>query len=176
MNVELVEIRTLKAPKWSSVYTLKPEKRQIKDSIKEFGVLSPVVVQAGTNLILDGKTRAEIALDLGNTHIPTVFVECDEVDAMLLHVRLNRYRGDVVARRLSGILRRVLVSKKYDDEGLRHKLGMTHDEFDVLADGTILKHRNIPEHTYSAAWVPIESATGEDIRIERPTGTPEQKT
>jgi len=176
MNPELVMIRTLKAPPWSSVYTLKPEKRQIRASIKTHGVLSPVIAQTETNWIIDGKTRSEIALELGSTHIPVVFVECGEVEAMILHVQMNRYRGEVVARRLSQIIRRILVSGAYDADSLQAKLGMSYDEFDVLADGTILKQRKIPAHAYSAAWVPIESATGEDVRIERPTGISEKKT
>ena len=51
---------------------------------------------------------------------------------------------------------------------------MTSDEFDVLADGSLVKMRKIKQHSYSPAWVPIESTSGEDIRIERPTGHTEQ--
>lgn len=175
MKIDMVDITSLSVASWNSVYTLKPEKRQMKASIKKFGVLSPVVVQRSTNVIIDGKTRAAIALELGHTSVPVVFVDCDDVDAMVLHVRLNRYRGEVVARRLSTIIRRILVSHKYTEDELRAEFGMTRDEFDVLADGTILKHRKISEHVYASAWVPIESSSGEDMRIERPTGHPESK-
>ena len=51
---------------------------------------------------------------------------------------------------------------------------MTYDEFDVLLDGTLIKMRKIKQHTYSPAWVPIESKNGEDLHIERPTGHSEQ--
>ena len=133
-----------------------------------------VSIGQGGNMIIDGKARCEIALDLRMTDVPVVEVECTEVEAMVLHVRLNRYRGDTVARRLSAIIRRILVSEVYDMDSLRNEFAMSHDEFDVLADGTVLKRRNISAHEYAAAWVPIESASGEDVRIERPTGIKEQ--
>jgi hypothetical protein len=171
---EIAPILELHTAPWTATYTLRPEKLQIRAAIKKYGILSPVVIQAGTNLIIDGKTRCEIALDLGLTHVPVVAVECTEVEAMVLHVRLNRYRGETVARRLASIIRRVLVSGTYDEEALRNEFSMSHDEFDVLADGTVLKRRNIAAHEYSMSWVPYESDTGEDIRIERPTGLPEQ--
>ena len=47
---------------------------------------------------------------------------------------------------------------------------MTLEEFQILLDGSLVKMRKIKQHTYSPAWVPIESASGEDIKIERPTG------
>lgn len=174
-EVQDLNISDLVAPKWAAVYTLRPEKIQIRSSIQKHGILAPVVVQQDTGVIIDGKTRVETAYELGWRQVPATVVPCSEVEAMILHVRLNRYRGTVVARRLSAIIRRILASGAYSEDELRNTFAMSHDEFDVLADGTILKHRNISEHTYSAAWVPIESASGHDVRIERPTGLPEQK-
>ena len=51
---------------------------------------------------------------------------------------------------------------------------MTQNEFEVLLEGSLVKMRKIKQHTYSPAWVPIESASGEDIHIERPTGHAEK--
>lgn len=172
--IHLTDISKLSAPSWGATYTLRPDVRQIEFSIKQYGVLCPLIVQKDTGVIIDGLTRANILHGLGVEQVEVREVDVDEIDAMLLHLRLNRYRGDAVASRVSNIIRRVLFSKKYAPEALRLSLNMTADEFEVLADGTILKHRKIPEHVYSSAWVPIESATGEDIRIERPTGHSEQ--
>lgn len=174
IDVQDVPITDLSPAPWTATYTLRPDLRQIETSIKGYGILSPIVVKRSGNVIIDGLARVNIAHKLGWKEVPVTFLDIDEIDAMLLHVRLNRYRGDTVARRLSIIIRRLLNSERYDMEDLRISLGMTRDEFDVLADGTILKHRKIDQHAYSAAWVPIESSSGEDVRIERPSGKPEQ--
>ena len=86
------------------------------------------------------------------------------------HIDINRYRGIVVAKHLSRVLQKIYQSGKYGVNELRKKLGMTLEEFQILLDGSLVKMRKIKQHTYSPAWVPIESASGEDIKIERPTG------
>ena len=101
-------------------------------------------------------------------------MKANKVEAMLLHIDLNRYRGVVVAKFLSRLIRRIYQSGKYSDNKLRKKLGMTQNEFEVLLEGSLVKMRKIKQHTYSPAWVPIESASGEDIHIERPTGHSEK--
>ena len=53
-------------------------------------------------------------------------------------------------------------------------MSLTSEEFDILAEGSLIKMRKIKQHTYSPAWVPIESNTGEDIKVERVTGHSEQ--
>jgi hypothetical protein len=47
---------------------------------------------------------------------------------------------------------------------------MRVDELELLLDGTLIKMRKIPQHTYSRAWVPIEVPAGEELPvvIERP--------
>jgi hypothetical protein len=167
-------IATIVPSPWSSTYTLKPDIRQIEASIKQHGVMAPVVLRSDGLTIIDGHTRVNIAHRLGWDTIWAVHANVDEIDAMILHLRMNRNRGDAVARRVSVILRRILAANRFDPNDLRLSLGMTKDEFDVLADGTILKHRKIATAEYSAAWVPFETDTGEDIRIERPTGKKEQ--
>jgi len=51
---------------------------------------------------------------------------------------------------------------------LAARLGMGASEFAVLIDGSLLKSRKIPQHTYSRAWVPIESDRDETPVTERP--------
>ena len=48
---------------------------------------------------------------------------------------------------------------------------MRHDEFHLMLDGSLLKHRKVSEHNYSRAWVPVEAdpkATELQVAIERP--------
>jgi len=171
---EQENIRSLRLPDWGNAcYIVEPDRKQLEESIKTYGILSPVVIQAdGT--IIDGVHRVEIASGLGMRSVPVVRLDIDKVEAMILHIDLNRYRGIVVAKYMSRIIKRILGSGKYDYDKLRKRLKMTKEEFDVLADGTLIKMRKIKQHTYSPAWVPIESNKSEDMQIERPTGHKEQ--
>ena len=173
MNVVDTPLDHLKPPTWHANYLLAPDRRQLEQSLKDCGwVTNLVAMKDGT--LIDGVYRARLAGELGWQTAPVVFVDTDEVDARVIHLRLNRNRGNVVAKYVSNLVREILASGKYEYDVLPVMLGMSIDEFEVLADGTLIKHRNIPAHGYSRSWVPFESPHGEDIHIERPSGLEEQ--
>lgn len=164
----------LQPAKWSSsCYIVAPDFKRLKESINTYGILSPIVIQKN-GTIIDGYHRWVAANEMKIKKVPVVVVKCDDVEAMLLHIDMNRYRGIVISKHLSRLMQRIMQSKRYTEESLRQRLGMTYDEFDVLLDGTLIKMRKIKQHSYSPAWVPIESKTGEDIHIEKVTGHSEQ--
>lgn len=174
MTMQKVSTNDIRHPKWrSATYVVSPDLNRLTDSIKQFGILSPIVVQKN-GTIIDGGYRFEIAKSLNLLEVPITVVDVDDVDALFLHIDLNRYRGIVVAKFLSWLIQRIIVSDKYSRNDVRKKLAMTGDEFELLSDGSLIKMRKIKQHTYSPAWVPIESKNGEDITIERPTGHTEQ--
>ena len=169
-----IKVSKLKPAKWvSASYVVSPDYRRLTNSIIKYGILSPIICQKNGKII-DGYHRWTVANEQNIKTVPVVVVDCDDVDAMLLHIDMNRSRGIVVAKYLSKMLRRVVASKKYTQNELQQKLEMTDDEFDVLVDGSLIKMRKIKQHSYSPAWVPIESTSGEDIRIESPSGHTEQ--
>jgi len=164
----------LRPAKWSSAsYIVAPDYKRLSESIRDRGMLHPIVVQKdGT--IIDGYHRWTIANEQNMKKVPVNVVKCDDVEAMLLHIELNRYRGMIIAKYLSRLMQAVMQSKRFTEEELRKRLAMSYDEFDILLDGSLIKMRKIKQHSYSPAWVPIESKTGEDIHIEKPTGHSEQ--
>jgi DNA modification methylase/ParB-like chromosome segregation protein Spo0J len=64
--------------------------RTIRDSLKEFGQVEPLVVQKGTGKIIGGNGRLEVMRDLGITECDVVEVEADNVRATALAIALNR--------------------------------------------------------------------------------------
>lgn len=169
-NVRLAE--------WRTTYIFKPEMKLLIESILDYGWVSPIVVRKEDFTIIDGASRWIAAQDKrikkrDGGKIPVLLVDCDEVDAMIMHVRLNRARGFSVAKPLSRLLKRIIASQKYDEPTIQEALRMTDEEFDLLADGSLIKTRKLKEHKYSNAWVPVEapppnaSIAGE-ISIERP--------
>jgi len=169
-----MNISDIRLPHWNSTcYIVAPDYAQLKSSIEKFGMLHPVTVSKNGTLI-DGFHRLAVNQELGINEVDVISVEVDDVESILLHIDLNRYRGIVIAKNLSHLITNLLNSGRYEYDELRKRMKLTREEFDVLADGTLIKMRKIKQHTYSPAWVPIESSAGEDIKIERPTGHKEQ--
>jgi len=172
--MDLANTSSVRPPKWtSSCYIVAPDYKKLEKSIKTYGILSPIVIQPdGT--IIDGFHRWKVANEQGIAKVPVVVLDVDDIEAMLVHIDLNRYRGIVIAKYLSRMIQRILQSGRYDHDSLRGRMALTSEEFDILANGSLIKMRKIKQHSYSPAWVPIESSAGEDIKIERPTGHKEQ--
>ena len=59
-------------------------------SIKKNGWFGTVVAQRGTNYILAGNHRFQAAKQIGMTHVPVFWVECDEDRALAILIADNR--------------------------------------------------------------------------------------
>lgn len=171
--------RNLKPAAWRANYVLKPDMKLLHASLRDYGWMSPLIVRESDYTIIDGFHRWLLAgedpelIALGRNVAPVVLVDCDEVEAMIMHVRLNRGRGNLIAKRLSRLLQRCMEANKLEDEQLRAAVGMSADEFDRLAQGDLIKVRKIADHKYSNAWIPVEAPpagarVSGTITIERP--------
>lgn len=178
MIVVMVNVENLRPAEWRATYMFKPELRLLADSLADYGWTSPIVARTD-GVIIDGFSRWLVAQsDRRLTkkfagQVPVLWVECDEAEAMIMHVRLNRARGQMVAKNLSRLLKRVARTGKWSDDDIQAAVRMSNDEFDTLMDGSLIKSRSLKEHEYSRAWVPVEAppagvAVAGDITIERP--------
>jgi len=178
-KMEIVWVRgdSLQAAKWRATYILKPDLQVLAQSMDDHGWLQPIVVQKSTNLIIDGYHRWEISGTLKSHRkaykgaVPVVFEDVNDIEAMMLHLRLNRGRGATLGKKMSRILKDCASSRKYNEKDIRRMLGMQADEYDIMLDGTLLKSRKVADHKYSNAWVPVEAPatiTQQAAVIERP--------
>jgi len=175
MEIKNIAIKDLKAGDWRANYILKPELKVLAASISSLGFISPLLIMKRDNSIIDGYQRWMIVKenkDLSNKHptVPCVVLDCDSLEASMLHLRINRSRGQLVAHLVSGVVKKLIRSKKYSEKDLQQLLSMSDDELDVLLDGTIVKRIKISEHKYSRAWVPIEAPKNalDNFAPERP--------
>lgn len=176
MNIVLRPNSSLKPASWRANYVLKPDLALLRTSMIDAGWLGPIVVRAEDSSIIDGFHRWLVAQDPKfvkkyGSEVPCVFVDVDEIDAMVLHVRMNRARGQIVAKLFSNLIRSINRSGKYDLGELSLALMMTHEELQLMLDGSLIKKRNIKEHVYSKAWIPVEAPPADQIvapTIERP--------
>jgi hypothetical protein len=166
----------LQEASWRANYVLKPDVELLKRSLSQHGWLQPLVVQRSTNTIIDGNYRWEIASNIQplmkaySECVPVIYHEVDGIDAMVMHVQLNRARGTLVGKDLSYIVRSIIKSRKYSEKDVRTLLRMGVEEFDLMTDGDLIKVKKYDQHQYSAAWIPIEAPQGiaQQPIIERP--------
>lgn len=161
---------------WRVNYILKPDLKILVSSIEKYSLLSPIIVQKSSNTIIDGHQRI-IAISQSKSlsqrykkSIPCVEVDLSDIDAMVLHVQMNRGRGSVMAKRMSDVVKKIYQSKIYSIDELDEMFNMTVQESEMMLDGSLLKMRKIKEHTYSKAWVPIEAPAkpSDKIALEKP--------
>lgn len=176
-KVEMVDFTELKIAPFKATHILRPDLLALSSSLRDFGFIIPIVVQKSTNIVIDGNERVLLSIHQKNIaskvgdKCPVVFIDCDNMEAQMLHIRLNRSRGNLLAKPMSKIIRNLVQSKKYSRSDLGSLLQMKHDEMQLLLDGSLLKHKKISEHSYSRAWVPIEAdpkITQIPLSIEKP--------
>ena len=177
MILKTLKIENIKPAPWRCNYVQKTEMTVLAQSIREHGWIYPIVVAQSSMEIIDGFHRWVCAQndkeifnrDMGE--IPVLLTDIHVIDAMIMHIQLNRSKGSITAKGLSNLIRTITYSKKYDQKTIQSKINMSNQEFELLLDGTLLKDRKLSEHTYSRAWVPIEAPAGTVIKqadIERP--------
>lgn len=171
-----IDASSLLAPQWRATHVLKPDLELLKDSMIDYGVLCPLIVRKKDLQIIDGyhrwlvfRSTKELMKRYGG-EIEVTLVDVDEIDAMMMHLRLNRGRGTIFANHMSTIIKDVYYSEKYDAEEIRRLLNMNVMELEMMLDGSLLKSRKVKDHTYSKAWIPIEVPAGkpEEAILERP--------
>lgn len=174
-NIEAAE---LVAAPWRTTYIVRPDLKLLATSMNRYGWIFPLVACGksgdGGLTLIDGHERLQLAkaspqLMIEGKFVPVVvFPNLSETEAMIMHVTMNRARGQVMNARLSGIVRTIVNSGAYDRSTLMQMLGMTAEEFQILLDGSLVKMRKVSEHVYSKAWVPIEAGQDEKPQFERP--------
>lgn len=177
MKITEVQNKILKIPAWGATSILRPEKMLLRLSMVEHGWLQPLIVRASDDRIIDGYQRYIISIDeekfvkkYGKL-IPVIYQDVDEIEAIVMHIRLNRARGSVNSYALSRAVKRIIASGKYEEDDLSNLFLMHDDEIDLLLSDGLLKKKNWQKYEYSRAWVPIEVAkpiAQDTVNIERP--------
>jgi hypothetical protein len=174
-QMEWVESDTLSLGPWRSSYLLRPDLEVLARSMADYGWLQPIVVQKSTGRIIDGNIRWEVSrsskpvIKKCNNYVPIVEIDCSDLEAAFMHIRMNRAKGVPAVKHVARSMRDLVMSGKVTQDELKKKMAMTVDEIDVMLDGTLIKHRRIDNHKYSQAWVPVEAPSAETAEfIERP--------
>jgi hypothetical protein len=166
LNIKYVDPKSLTVPEWRATHILRPDLLVLSASLGELGFIEPIHVRKSTGEIIDGSERFLLATTIKQIYphikngIPVIEHDVDSLSAMMLHLRLNRGRGTIVAKRMSNIIKKLRLSGKYKVTDFESMLCMKSEELSLMLDGSLIKTRNIAEHKYSRAWVPVEAPPG----------------
>ena len=114
------------------------ERRDLENSIKEFGTVIPVVLNIGTrsNVIIGGHQRVSIYADLGIEEIDAMIPnrELNEKEEKTLNLRLNKNLGSWDEEKLKELDMDLLLEVGFGDEELQSlfdDVDVIDDEFDI---------------------------------------------
>jgi len=75
-----------------SIYGTPSNYDDIRDNIKSFGIIQPIIVNRSTLEVISGNIRLKIAIELGYNLVPVIYCELGVVDLMKLSISSNVYR------------------------------------------------------------------------------------
>lgn len=90
--------------------------------------LPPILVHRGSMVVIDGVHRVRAALARGDGRIQAVYSGGDDVDALILAVRLNTRHGLPLSRRdrQAAVLRLIAVCPDWSDRRIAAAAGVSH--------------------------------------------------
>jgi DNA modification methylase len=97
MKIEIVHVDELKPAEYNPRSLSDDAKKQIMKSIKEFGMVDPIIVNKNKdrkNIIIGGHQRVKVWSEMGQGLIPCVYVDLPLKKERELNVRLNKNVGD----------------------------------------------------------------------------------
>ena len=100
-NIEIEIDRLVEFRKQQPFSMYSQEKKdEVKESIKRFGILNPIIVRAIENSkyeIISGHNRVEIMQELGKKTIPATIIDVDDDDASLIMIDTNLCTRDEIS-------------------------------------------------------------------------------
>lgn len=143
MNIQKVKTEILKIASYNPRKDLKekdPEYQKIKNSIQEFGYISPIIINNDMTVI-SGHQRLKVLKDMGITEIECIIVSLSKDKEKLLSIALNKISGEWNTEKLENLLQELL-QENFDvnltgfdseeiDNILNEYLDTEEDEFDI---------------------------------------------
>ena len=143
MNIQVVSIEKLNPSDYNPRKDLKPtdaEYIKIKNSIENFGFVSPLVINKDMTVI-GGHQRLKVLKELGYSELECIVVDLDKTKEKALNIALNKIQGDWDQEKLEVLLQELL-QEDFDisltgfeseeiDKILNEYLDAEEDEFDI---------------------------------------------
>ncbi len=143
MNIQKIQVNKLIPATYNPRKDLKPNDEEyikIKNSIENFGFVSPLVINKDMTVI-GGHQRLKVLIELGYTEIECIVVDLDKTSEKALNIALNKIQGDWDEEKLESLLKE-LKTENFDldltgfnseeiNDLLEDFFETTEDDFDV---------------------------------------------
>ena len=143
MNIQKIQVNKLIPATYNPRKDLKPNDEEyikIKNSIENFGFVSPLVINKDMTVI-GGHQRLKVLIELGYTEIECIVVDLDKTSEKALNIALNKIQGDWDEEKLESLLKELKTENfdldltGFDSEEINDLLDdffeTTEDGFDV---------------------------------------------
>ena len=105
MEIVKVDINELISPEYNPRQITDDEMEKLKNSINEFGYISPIIVNKHNNHIVGGNQRCLALKQLGYTMIDVIYINEPDINKeKALNIRLNNLSGEWDKNKLQNIL------------------------------------------------------------------------
>ena len=137
MKVEMLNPALLEPSSYNPRKISAEEMESLRKSLREFGLVQPIVVQMPGNRIIAGHQRRDAAIAEGLERVPTVRLKISDAKARAMNLALNRISGEWDDEKLAALLGEL-------DELERSLTGFQEDEIAELL-GESLAGRSVEE-------------------------------
>ena len=112
MEIVKVNINQLKSPEYNPRQITDEEMEKLKNSINEFGYISPIIVNKHNNHIVGGNQRYEALKQLGYTMIDVIYIDEPDINKeKALNIRLNNLSGEWSMPKLEKVIDELKMEK-----------------------------------------------------------------
>lgn len=94
MIIEKIEISKLKPAKYNPRQITKKQYNDLKESIKKFGLVDPIIINKNGNIVIGGHQRLKICKELKHIDIECVVLDLNKEQERELNIRLNKSGGE----------------------------------------------------------------------------------
>lgn len=137
MKYEMVDPRRLEPSAYNPRKISREEMAKLRASIREFGLVEPIILQMPGNRIIAGHQRRDAAIAEGLATVPVTRLRVSDAKAKALNLALNRISGEWDEEKLIPLLREL-------EEQERGLTGFDEDEIAKLL-GDALEGRTVEE-------------------------------
>ena len=98
LNIVYVDVENLRSPEYNPRSWSKEATKQLKESVKKFGLVDPIIVNSAPErkgIVIGGNFRLKVAKEMGIKKIPVVYINIPDIEKEKeICVRLNKNTGD----------------------------------------------------------------------------------
>jgi ParB-like chromosome segregation protein Spo0J len=107
MEIKNVKIENIKKAGYNPRIITPSEFAKLKKSIKEFGVVRPLIINKRTENLVSGHQTLDAAKECGLKTVPVIEVDLDEAHEKALNVALNKIQGEWEYTKLNEVLEEI---------------------------------------------------------------------